>query len=156
VDELGTTKVQRIERRVEEQLRELAEMGALSGFEGEGQPLRDDEPDKHDGSWAARHIVRNARVTPVWAELRHEIDARRQSIERRLHAHHGWLTDRVALLHTVPAERILDAARRTSERDAQVRAEVESALAELNALVARYNLHVPPALQLPSVTRDRV
>lgn len=156
MDELSTPKLRHIERRVEEQLRELAEMGALSGLEGEGHPLRDDEPDKRDGTWAARHVVRNARVAPAWAELRRDIDARRQIIERRLRAHRGWLTDRGALLHTLPADRILDAARRTNERDGQVRAEIEAALAELNALVARYNLHVPPALQLPSVTLERV
>ena len=153
---MRTTKLERIERRVEEQLRELAEMGALSGLAGEGRPLRDDEPDKRDGTWASRHIVRNAGATPAWAELRREIDTRRERIAGRLSAHRGWLTDRGALLQALPADRIIDAARRTSERDAAVRAEIEAALAELNALVARYNLHVPPALQLPSVTLERV
>jgi DnaJ-like protein len=131
-------------------------MGELSGLEGEGAPLPDDEPDRGDGAWAARHIMRNANVAPQWAELRREIDARRERIAGRLRAHRRWLADRGELLRTVPAERILDVARRTSDRDAEVSANVDAALAELNVLVARYNLHVAMPLQLPSVTREKL
>ena len=67
---------------------------------------------------------------------------------RRLRAHRVWLADRAALLHELPAERILDAARATSDFDARVESELHSALGELNALVARHNLKVPLGMQI--------
>jgi hypothetical protein len=146
-------RLRRLERRIDEQLRELAEMGELSRLPGEGAPLVDDDPDAGD-RWAARHVARNANVTPEFVELRREIADRRDRLVRRLRAHREWLVDRGALLRDVPAERILDTARATTEFDARVESELRGALAELNALVARHNLRVPLALQIPPLSLE--
>jgi hypothetical protein len=151
VDEGPTPRLRRIERRIEEQLRELAEMGELSALPGEGKPLSDDDPDAGD-RWAARHVARNANLTPEFVELRREIADRRDRLVRRLRAHRVWLSDRAALLHDLPAERILDAARATTDVDARVESELRGALGELNALVARHNLKVPLGLQIPPLS----
>ena len=143
----ATERLRRRERRIDEQLRELAEMGELSRLAGEGAPLRDDDPDAGE-AWAARHIAKNANLTPEFVELRREIAERRARVVRRLRAHREWLVDRAALLHDLPAERILDAARTTAEFDARVESDLRSALGELNALVARHNLKVPLGLQI--------
>lgn len=153
MDEGPTLRLRRIERRIEEQLRELAEMGELSNVPGEGAPLVDDDPDAGD-RWAARHIARNADLTPEFVELRREIAERRDRLVRRLRAHRSWLADRAALLHDLPAERILDAARATTDFDLRVESELRSAVGELNALVARHNLKVPLGLQIPPVTLE--
>ena len=137
-----------MERRIDEQLRELAEMGELSKLPGEGAPIVDDDPDAGD-RWAARHLAKNANLTPEFVELRREIGERRDRMVRRLRAHRYWLADRAALLHDLPAGRILDTARATSDFDARVQAELQSALGELNAIVARHNLKVPLGLQIP-------
>ena len=81
---------------------------------------------------------------------------RRDRIVRRLRAHRDWLADRAALLHDVPAERILDAARATSDFDARVESELRGALGELNALVARHNLKVPLGLQIPPLALEHL
>lgn len=151
MDEGPTSRLRRLERRIEEQLRELAEMGELSALPGEGAPLVDDDPDAGD-RWAARHIAKNANLTPEFVELRREIADRRDRIVRRLRAHRLWLADRAALLHDLPAERILDAARATTDFDARVESELRSAVGELNALVARHNLKVPLGLQIPPLS----
>jgi hypothetical protein len=148
VDDGPAAKLRRLERRIDEQLRELAEMGELAKLPGEGAPLVDDDPAAGD-RWAARHVARNANVTPEFVELRREIARRRDRIVRRLRSHRDWLSDRAALLHDLPAERILDAARATSDFDARVESELRGALGELNALVARHNLKVPLGLQIP-------
>jgi len=122
-------------------------MGELSKLPGEGAPLVDDDPDAGE-RWAARHLARNADLTPEFVELRREIASRRDRIVRRLRAHRAWLADRAALLHDLPAERILDVARATSDFDARVQSELQSALGELNALVARHNLKVPLGMQI--------
>lgn len=153
MDEGPTLRLRRIERRIEEQLRELAEMGELSNVPGEGAPLVDDDPDAGD-RWAARHIAKNADLTPEFVELRREIAERRDRLVRRLRAHRSWLADRAALLHDLPAERILDAARATTDFDLRVESELRSAVGELNALVARHNLKVPLGLQIPPVTLE--
>lgn len=140
-------RLRRLERRVDEQLRELAEMGELSGLPGEGAPLVDDDPDAGE-RWAARHIAKNANVTPEFVELRREIADRRDRLVRRLRTHREWLAGRRALLADVPAERILDTARATIAADARVEAELGEAVAELNAIVARHNLKVPFRLQI--------
>ena len=136
-----------MELRIDEQLRELADMGELSKLPGEGAPIVDDDPDAGE-RWAARHLARNANLTPEFVELRREIAVRRERIDRRLRAHRDWLASRAALLHDLPAERILDAARATSDFDARVESELHSALGELNALVARHNLKVPLGMQI--------
>ena len=122
-------------------------MGELSKLPGEGAPLVDDDPDAGE-RWAARHLARNADLTPEFVELRREIASRRDRIVRRLRAHRAWLADRAALLHDLPAERILDVARATSDFDARVQSELQSALGELNAFVARHNLKVPLGMQI--------
>ena len=140
-------RLRRLERRVDEQLRELAEMGELSGLPGEGAPLVDDDPDAGE-RWAARHIAKNADVVPEFVEQRREIDHRRDRLVRRLRAHREWLAARRSLLSELPAESILDAARATDAADARVEAELGEAVAALNAIVARHNLRVPFRLQI--------
>jgi len=130
-------------------------MGELSKLPGEGAPIVDDDPDAGD-RWAARHLAKNANLTPEFVELRREIAGRRDRIVRRLRTHRGWLADRAALLHDLPAERILDAARATSAFDARVEVELRSALGELNALVARHNLKVPLGLQIPPLALEHL
>jgi len=153
VDEGPTPRLRRLERRIEEQLRELADMGELSNVPGEGAPLVDDDPDSGD-RWAARHVAKNANLTPEFVELRREIADRRDRLVRRLRAHRSWLADRAALLGDLPAERILDAARATTEFDVRVESELRSAVGEINALVARHNLKVPLGLQIPPLTLE--
>jgi len=153
VDDGSTARLRRIERRIEDQLRELAEMGELSNVPGEGAPLIEDDPDAGD-RWAARHIAKNANLTPEFVELRREIADRRDRLVRRLRAHRSWLADRAALLTDLPAERILDAARATTDFDLRVESELRSAVGELNALVARHNLKVPLGLQIPPLTLE--
>lgn len=155
MDDGPLLRLRRLERRIDEQLRELADMGELSDLPGEGAPLVDDDPDAGD-RWAARHVARNANVTPEFVELRREIGARRDRIVRRLRSHRQWLLDRAALLRELPAERILDTVRATSDYDARVEAELRGALAEINALVARHNLKVPFALQIPPLSLERL
>jgi hypothetical protein len=140
---------------MDEQLRELAEMGELSKLPGEGARLVDDDPDAGE-SWAARHVARNANLTPEFVELRREIADRRDRIVRRLRAHRDWLADRADLLRDLPAERILDAARATTDFDARVDSELRGALIEINALVARHNLRVPIGLQIPPLALEHL
>jgi len=147
VDDGPHARLRRRKRRIDEHLRELAEMGELSKLPGEGAPLVDDDPTAGD-RWAARHIAKNANVAPEFVELRREIADRRNSLVRRLRAHREWLEDRAALLRDLPAERILDAARATTDFDGRVESELRSAIGEINALVARHNLRVPIALQI--------
>ena len=135
--------------------RDIAEAGELRGLPGEGAPLRDLDGGPDD-SWAARHLMRSANVVPEWVALRREIDDGTARLRRRLAAHRDWLHDRTRLLAELPADRIIDAVRATSARDARVRAEVEIALGEVNALVRRYDLLVVPALQLPLLSLERL
>lgn len=130
-------------------------MGELSKLPGEGAPLVDDDPDAGE-RWAARHLAKNANVTPEFVDLRREIADRRDRLVRRLHAHREWLADRRVLLDDLPAERILDAARATTKFDARVESELRSALGELNALVARHNLKVPLGLQIPPLRLEHL
>ena len=149
------SRLRRRGRRIDEQLRELAEMGELSKLSGEGAPLVDDDPNAGE-RWAAQHIAKQANLTPEFVELRREIADRRDRLMRRLRAHRDWLTDRAALLHDLPAERILDAARATTEFDARVESELRGAVGEMNALVARHNLRVPLALQIPPLSLEHM
>jgi hypothetical protein len=146
-------RLRRLERRIDEQLRELAEMGELSKLPGEGAPLVDDDPDAGD-RWAARHVAKNANLTPEFVQLRREIADRRDRLVRRLRAHRAWLADRGALLRDLPAEHILDTARATTDFDARVESELRGAIGELNALVARHNLKVPFGLQIPPLSLE--
>ncbi|MGH2492786.1 MAG: DnaJ family domain-containing protein [Candidatus Limnocylindria bacterium] len=155
MDDGPIQRLRRVERRVDEQLRELAEMGELSKLPGEGAPLPDDDPDAGD-RWAARHVAKNANVTPEFVELRREIADRRDRLARRLRAHRERLADRAALLRDLPAERILDTARATADFDKRVDSELRGALGELNALVARHNLKVPLGLQIHPLSLDHL
>jgi hypothetical protein len=149
------SRLRRRGRRIDEQLRELAEMGELSRLSGEGAPLVDEDPSAGD-RWAARHVAKQANLTPEFVELRREIADRRDRLMRRLRAHRDWLTDRAALLHDLPAERILDAARATTAFDARVESELRGAVGEMNALVARHNLRVPLGLQIPPLSLEHL
>jgi len=153
MDDGLTPRLRRLERRVEEQLRELAEIGELSNVPGEGAPLVEDDPHAGD-RWAARHIAKNANLTPEFVELRREIADRRERLVRRLRAHRSWLADRASLLRDLPAERILDAARATEAFDLRVESELRSAVGELNALVELHNLRVPLGLQISPLSFD--
>ena len=155
MDDGADARLRRRERRIDEQLRELAEMGELSKLPGEGAPLVDDDGGAGEG-WAARHIAKNADITPEFVELRREIADRRDRLVRRLRAHREWLEDRAALLRDLPAERILDAARATTDSDGRVEAGLRSAMGEINALVARHNLKVPLALQIPPLSLEHL
>ena len=155
MDDAADARLRRRERRVDEQLRELAEMGELANLPGEGVPLVDDDGGAGD-AWAARNIAKNANITPEFVELRREIADRRDRLVRRLRAHREWLEDRAALLRDLPAERILDAARATTEFDGRVEAGLRSAMGEINALVARHNLKVPLALQIPPLSLEHL
>jgi len=155
VDDGPGPRLRRIERRIDDRLRELADMGELTKLPGEGAPLVDDDPGAGD-RWAARHVAKNANVAPEFVELRREIADRRDRLVRRLRAHRAWREDRAALLNHLAAERILDAARATTDHDARVETELRSALAELNALVARHNLKVPLALQIPPLALEHL
>jgi len=148
-------RLRRRERLIDEQLRELAEMGELSKLPGEGAPLVDDDGGAGDG-WAARHVAKNANITPEFVELRREIAERRDRLVRRLRAHREWLEDRAALLRDLPAERILDAARATTGFDGRVESELRSATGEINVLVARHNLKVPLVLQIPPLSLEHL
>ena len=136
-------RLRRIERSVEERLRRLAADGGLSGLPGEGRPIDPGELDGDDERWAAFRLMKNNKVRPAWSDARAAIDAERERLARRVRAHRAWLTARAALLRTLPADRIVDAARATSREDARVRAEVEAAVGELNGAVDRYNAIVP-------------
>lgn len=155
MDDTRSARLRRIESGVERRIRELAENGELRGLPGEGAPFRDDDPGDDDG-WAARHVMRQANAVPGWVDLRREIDERRARITRRLDAHRQWLHDRTRFIAELPADRILDATHATNTRDLKVRAELEQAVSELNALIRRYDLLVVPAMQLPLVTLERL
>ena len=155
MDDGPYARLRRRERRIDEQLRELAEIGELSKLPGEDAPLVDDDPTAGD-RWAARHIAKNANLALEFVELRREIADRRDRLVRRLRAHREWLEDRAALLRDLPAERILDAARATTGFEGRVESELRSATGEINVLVARHNLKVPLALQIPPLSLDQL
>lgn len=148
-------KLRRIERRVDQVLREIAGSAEREDLPGRGAPLRDEDPGSDEG-WAARHVMRQAQAVPAWVDLRREIDERTAQLARRARAHREWLHDRTRLLGRLPAERILEASRATERRDAKVRAELEHAVGEVNALIRRYDLMVIPTLQLPLVSLERL
>lgn len=126
----------------EDRLRELAESGELSGLPGEGRPLPIDGEQAGD-RWAAFRVMQQNRILPSWAAARREIDAGTAVLVRRVAAHTAWLDARAALLRTLPADRILDAARVTRQEDERVRREVDLATEALNQRIAPYNAQVP-------------
>jgi len=130
-------------------------MGELTKLPGEGAPLVDDDRNAGD-RWAARHVAKQANLTPEFVELRREIADRRDRLVRRLRAHREWLDERARLLSDLPAERILDAARATTDFDSRLESELLRATGEINALVARHNLKVPLALQIPPLSLEHL
>ena len=130
---------------METRLRELHEAGELSGLPGEGRPLPADPDDTAGDAWAARHIVRTSGARPAWFELRRDITERRARLVTRMRAHLLWLEGRDALMHRLPAERIVSELALTKQADARVRAELVHGIAELNAVVRRHNLMVTAA-----------
>ena len=155
VDDPRSPKLRKIEEDVERRINHLVEGGELRGLPGEGAPLREDDL-RTDEGWAARHVMRQAEAVPAWVDLRKDIEERRARIKRRLRAHREWLHDRTRFLTELPADRIVDASHATAARDQKVRAEIDVAIGELNALIRRYDLLVTPALQLPLVTLERI
>jgi len=155
VDDGPDARLRQREHRIDEQLRELAEMGELTKLPGEGAPLVDDDRNAGD-RWAARHVAKQANLTPEFVELRREIADRRDRLVRRLRAHRDWLEERALLLRDLPAERILDAARATTDFDSRLEPELLRATGEINALVARHNLKVPLALQIAPLSLEHL
>jgi hypothetical protein len=148
-DDPRSLKLRRIERGVEERLARLAESGELSGLPGEGLPFPDRGEDQAGDRWAAFRIMAQNRVLPGWAQLRREIEAERERLVRAGRAHREWRVRRRAHLVTLPAERLVEAARATEAREARVRGEIAAAVQALNAQVDRLNGIVPAdSLQL--------
>ena len=127
----------------------MAEAGELSGLPGEGAPFPDRGPDAAGDRWAAYRIMANNKVLPTWAQLRREIEAEHERLQRAARAHREWALRRREQLAAMPAERILESARATRERDARVRAELGAAVDALNVKVGKFNSLVPvESLQL--------
>lgn len=148
-DDPRSAKLRRIERGVEERLARMAEAGELSGLPGEGRPFPDRGPDAAGDRWAAYRIMANNKVLPTWAQLRREIEAERERLQRAGRAHREWSRQRREQLAALPAERILESARATRDRDARVRTDLEAAVRALNVKVEKFNSLVPvESLQL--------
>lgn len=157
MDDVRTPEIRRTETRVEEQLRERRDSGALRGLPGEGAPLPPDPDSDAGDAWAARHLSRGSAARSAWADLRHEINETTAALIARLRAHEAWLSARAELVGRLPAERIISETARTRETDGRVRAKVAAAVDEINALVRRYNILVTaPALHLATVTIDEL
>lgn len=155
-DDSHPAKVRRIERGVEERLARMAEAGELSGLPGEGRPFADRGADQAGERWAAFRVMANNQLLPAWAQLRREIEAESERLARVGRAHREWMRQRQEQLAGVPAERILEAARATRERDARVRAQLDGAVSSLNLQVARFNSTVPvESLQLLPFRTER-
>ncbi len=148
--------LRRIERGVENAIRDAIERGELRELPGEGAPLpRDDAP--VDDRWVAMRVLKSANALPEWAALRREIDDEREALARRARRHLEWLGARRDLLRTLPAERILEATRVTASRDAEVRSALVEAVADLNRRIDRYNRLVPVLnLQLSFARVERI
>ncbi|HET8567911.1 MAG TPA: DnaJ family domain-containing protein [Candidatus Limnocylindria bacterium] len=156
-DDPRSPRLRRIERGVEERLARMAEAGELSGLPGEGKPFPPDAYDAAGDRWAAFHLMSNANVIPTWSELRIGIDREHAEIVARARAHLAWAERRRRQLRDLPADLILDEARRSRDRDAQVRREIADAVAQLNAKVQRFNQVAPvDSLQLVPFTAERV
>lgn len=149
-------KARRIEGGVEERLARMAEAGELSGLPGEGRPFADREADQAGERWAAFRIMANNKLLPAWAQLRREIEDESQHLARVGRAHREWMRRRQEQLAALPAERILEAAQATRERDAKVRAHLDEAVSSLNLAAARFNSIVPvESLQLLPFRTER-
>lgn len=133
----------------------MAEAGELSGLPGEGLPFPDRGPDAAGERWAAYRLMAHNKVLPTWAQLRRDIEAEIERLARAGRAHREWLRRREEHLASLPAERILEGARATRDRDARVRGELAAAVRELNQKVERFNALVPvESLQLVPFRTD--
>ncbi len=140
-----------IEGGVEGSLARMARAGELSGLPGEGRPFADRGPDQAGERWAAFRIMGNNGILPTWAQLRREIEAESERLARVGRMHRDWTRRRQEHLGSLPAERLLEAARATSDRDAKVRGELAEAVRALNVKVEKFNSLVPvESLQLVS------
>ena len=156
-DDPRSPRLRRIERGIEERLARMAEEGELSGLPGEGKPLPADVHDAAGDRWAAFHLMANANVIPTWSELRIEIDREHAELVARAREHLAWSERRRRQLRDLAADRILDEARRSRERDARVRAEIDRAVGRLNAKVERFNQVAPvDSLQVVPFTAERL
>jgi hypothetical protein len=150
-------RLRRNEAEVERRISEAALRGELSSLPGEARPLPPDPDEGAGDRWAAAHLLRNADAAPEWVELRREIFVERARLARRLRAHREWLSARRASLTEVPAERVLAHARATEAADRRFHAALEADLRELNAKIARHNLHArAQLLQLAPLTMERL
>lgn len=148
-DDPRSAKLRRIERGVEDRLARMADAGELSGLPGEGLPFPDRGPDTAGDRWATYRLMANNNVLPTWAQLRREIEAETERLARAGRAHREWLRRREEQLASLPAERILESAKATRDRDARVRGELVAAVGALNVKVGRFNSLVPlESLQL--------
>ena len=142
-DDPRPAKLRRIERGVEERLARMAEAGELSGLPGEGLPFPDRGQDAAGDRWAAYRLMANNKVLPTWAQLRREIEAECERLQRAGRAHGEWLRRRHEHLAAEPAERVLASAKATRDRDARVREELAVAVRALNVKVEKFNSLVP-------------
>jgi len=139
--------------RIEERLRRLAEAGELAGLPGEGRPFTRADLEGDDTSWAAFRLMKNNKVIPAWSQERIDIDAGLVRLRTRCRGHRAWLEARAAHLRTLPADRIIEAARSTTRVDDRFREDLETAVRELNERIGRYNTMVPsPSLGLLPVS----
>src|SRR5260221_9988024 len=127
---------------MEERLRKLAESGELTGLPGEGRPFARGDLEGDDTSWAAYRLMKNNKVLPAWSQSRIDIEDELQRLRMRCKSHQGWLDAPASHLKTLPADRILDAARQTARADHTFLSQLESAARELNLRIDRYNATV--------------
>jgi exonuclease VII large subunit len=133
----------------------MSEAGDLRGLPGEGRPLPLEGTD--GPQWAAFHLMKNNRLLPHWAQMRKEIDADAERLAAAIRRHLEWAERRATDLRRMPAERIVETARRTREETERFRARLSGEVRELNARIDRYNGAVPAdALRLPPLTLERI
>ena len=121
-------KLARWESSVERQIREAQERGEFDALPGLGKPL---PAEPWEGDWAlAFHVLRQAGETLPWIALGRDIEQRREHLAR-LRSDAAALRARLHQTPAWPAER------------ARARQRYLAAAAELDRLLADYNLLVP-------------
>ena len=128
---------------MEERLRKLADAGELTGPPGQGRPIAREELEGDDMSWAAFRLMKNNKVIPAWSQERIDIDAALDRLRSRCRGHRSWLGARTEQLRSAPADRIIELSQVTAREDERFRAELESAVREVNSRIDRYNAIVP-------------
>jgi hypothetical protein len=156
-DEDAIARLRRVEADVERQIADAIERGELDGLDGHGRPLPRDPDDAAGERWAAAHVLRKANAVPEWVELRKRVFTEREALVRKIRARREWRQARRAALGRVRAEDLLEHARATEAADRRFQLELEGAVRDLNARIARHNLLVAAqVLQLSPVTLDRL